>query len=142
MAGSRRSLRGKLTGLLELHEAHPTAVEHELIRLGLRWRDVGSEAFTWRDLLVVVEEISTDSALMRAMHPDIYAMPRREMELLAYYLNVANVQRGNASGARRHDFPEPPAWARSGKESKVFGSDPLPFDEMAAFLDWDGFDGV
>lgn len=125
-----------MIGLWELHEQHPEPVEHELIRLGLRWRDLGTPRLSWRDLLVIVREAPRDSAITRALDPDAYLAISRWLEGLSYLLQVANVQRGNASGARKHDFPDPPSWA-SDEEVTTFGSGPVSIEDMAAMLGGD-----
>lgn len=136
MAGRLRSHRGGITSLLELHEKFPEAVEFDLIRLGLRWRDVGSKRLSWRDALVIVNQLDEDSALARAMNPELAVRLDRWLEFISYQLDRAAVQRGNQSGAKRKDFPKPPAWVGHDDEapSSVIGSAPLNSDEMAAFL--------
>ena len=138
MAGARRDLCGGITGLWKLHEEFPEAVELELIALGLRWRHAGTEALSWRDLAVVVSQARPDGALVRAQAPEDTPQIRMErlLELIHYQLSVANTQRGNQSGARRSEFPEPPEWAKD-QDVETYGSDPVPFDEMAEFLGGD-----
>lgn len=123
-----------MTALLDLYDEVPTAIEKDLIRHGLRWRDLPSDEFTWRDLKVIIEEADADSAFVRAKYPDAYNSQAHWAEYLAYILNIANVQRGNQSHAKRGDFPEAPSWMTQEKEADHFGSAPLNSDDMAAFL--------
>lgn len=138
MAGARRNHRGGIVSLWELHDELPEAVEYELIRLGLRWRQVGTEVLSWRDLAVIVAQASPDGPLFQAKYPEEIPQIRLErlLELVHYELSVANTQRGNQSGAKRSDFPDVPEWAKQ-KDTETYGSEPVPFDDMAAFLGGD-----
>ena len=69
-----------MIGLLDLIEEHGEAVEYDLIDAGLRLRWLGTEALTWRDLLVRVRMAPKDSALYRSVHPS--ADHTFELELL------------------------------------------------------------
>src|SRR5690242_14164709 len=61
-----------MIGLLDLLDEHGEAVEYDLIDAGLRLRWLGTEALSWRDLLVRVRLSPRGSALYRvtAAHPD------------------------------------------------------------------------
>lgn len=59
LAGGIRRLDGLLTECGE-------PIEYDLISHGLRLRDLGTERFTWRDLLVIVKQSPRSSALSRA----------------------------------------------------------------------------
>lgn len=108
-----------------------------MIRLGLRWRQLGTEALTWRDLKVIVAERPPSSALTRATDPATYEATLRLLEFLSFQLQTANVLHGNQSGARPHEFPKPPSWVEGPKDETRIGSDPIPYDEMAAWLGGD-----
>lgn len=131
MAGRRGDHRGGIVGLWELHEEHPSALEHELIRLGLRWRNVGTPELSWRDVMIIVAEAPVESALTRARYEREHLRLEHLLEALHYQLAVANVQRGNQSKAKKEDFPPIPDWAL---DSNTIGKKPLPMDEMAAWL--------
>lgn len=84
-----------------------------------------------------MNQLDEDSALARAMNPDLAVRIDRWLEFISYQLDRAAVQRGNQSGAKRKDFPKPPAWVDREDDqapSSVIGSAPLNSDEMAAFL--------
>lgn len=81
---------GGIIGLLALIEEHRTAVEYDLIALGLRLRDVGTERFTWHDLFVVVHQSPRSSALFRAINPDEYAWGVAE-QVMAQAADALNV---------------------------------------------------
>ena len=69
-----------MIGLLDLIEEHGEAVEYDLIDAGLRLRWLGTEALSWRDLLVRVRLSPKGSALYRTMHP--HPDHTHEVELL------------------------------------------------------------
>lgn len=129
--------RGGIFGLLELHERHPGALERDLIVLGLRWRDVGTEAFTWRDLLVIVENSAADSAIARAMYPNEVAWGVTDYLLAAAVdaLAVGNWQRDRANGGKSRK-PKPvqrPRVRKPGEKRRKA----IPLDQMKAHLGWD-----
>lgn len=59
----------KIWGLIALHDQHPGAFEASLIRAGVRWRDIGTPAFTWGDCIALVENLAWDDPLNRARNP-------------------------------------------------------------------------
>lgn len=91
MAEGIRRDSGGIDGLLDLIDKHGKALEADLICAGLRLRNVGSPDFTWRDLLVFVQESSQDSALFRKMYPEQYQWDNQNM-LLAGILDAMNIQ--------------------------------------------------
>jgi len=134
MAGGLRHHGGGIFGLLTLYDEHPEAVEHEFIRLGLRWRDVGSKRLTWRDALVVISQAEASGALARAKYPAFHEYFHRAAEMILYELRYLQVLTGNQSKAKKSDFPEPPEWA---KDKTVYGGEQgnaLPIEELEAFL--------
>lgn len=58
---------GGIRKLRELIEEHPTEVEFELIRLGLRLDQLGSPLLSWRDLAVIVTHCAMGSPLRTAL---------------------------------------------------------------------------
>ena len=78
---------------------------------------------------MIVSQAPVGSAITRARHPDEHLRVERLLELVHYQLSVANVQRGNSSGAPRASFPPVPDWANPDVER--IGSAPIPMDEMA-----------
>ncbi len=107
----------------------------ELIILGLRWDDVGSDSLTWRDLKVIITQAREDGPLIRALFPDKALFVPRALEIMIHHLATGNVQRGNQSGAKREDFPKPPKWADDDRTS--FGVDARPMEEIGAWLGGD-----
>lgn len=65
----RRGGAGGIGQLRELISEHRSEVAHLCITHGLRLRDVGSPAFSWGDLWVLVKHAPEGSPLASAMHP-------------------------------------------------------------------------
>jgi hypothetical protein len=121
--------------LLALLDEYQEAVEFDLIALGLRLRNVGSEDFSWRDLLVVIRQSSPESALFRALNPKDFQWGLSELLLaeIADAANVANWQRG---GGKRRDYPKPIPRPGVEPDEQKYGAKPIPIDEMAEWLGW------
>jgi hypothetical protein len=69
MAQVERCSPGGICGLIQLLEKHGSAVEADLISLGLRLRDVGkTPEFTYHDLYVICANSTRSSALVRSLH--------------------------------------------------------------------------
>lgn len=67
MGGRVRCVGGGIRGLSRFLRLHQTAIEYDLIGLGLRLDWLGTHALTWRDLLVIVKHAPPGSALARDM---------------------------------------------------------------------------
>lgn len=127
--------RYEIIGLLGFIEKYGEAIEYDCITLGLRLRNVGTDDFTWGDLLAIVQQSPRSSALGRALHPDesVWGMQEQLLALIADYISVGNWQR---SQGKKKDYPKP--IPRPGVEQdKKFGADALPMDEMASWLGWE-----
>lgn len=90
---------------------------------------------SWRDLWVVVRNSGPDSALVRAIHPELSAWANGAVladlvALVADLLAVANWQRQGKKSA-----PKPKRIKRPGAKTdeKKFGSAPIPVKD---FDDW------
>lgn len=123
-------LGGGIIGLLAIVIAHGIAVEGELIRRGLRLRDLGSDRFTWSDLKAIIYTAEPGSVLAAAL-----GAPWGVAEYMAAniidLLNAGNWQRGGDRNAAR-----PKAYPRPGEKDesvKVFGSEPIAPEQ---FDDW------
>ena len=110
MACSLGAGPGGIFGLCGLIEDHAEAVEYDLIRLGLRLRDVGTAAFTWRDLWAIVSSSPRDSALKRSVRGHDWGQIDYLLASVVDALAGANWQRGGGKGARPKPLtrPKPP----------------------------------
>lgn len=111
------------------------AVEYDLIALGLRLRDVGSEALSWGDVYTVLRQSPRSSALFRAMNPDEHEWSLSNLLLgeVADAVRVANWQRGSG---KKGDYPKPIPRPGVQKTDETYGKTAIPMDEMAEFLGW------
>lgn len=130
---------GGILDLLSLLREHREAVEFELIRLGLRLDWVGSEVLSWRDLLVIVRQSPRDSAIARAVEPELaeWGLPEQLLALVADYLawmQWAKTEDGAKGRRMPSQIPRP--GVEPDAETRTFGSDPVALDELDAFLDW------
>lgn len=132
MAGRLGGHRGGIEGLLQLIDEHGEALEYDLIRLGLRLDDLGTERLSWRDLLVIVQHSPRDSALARDLLGDDALWGVTE-HLLASLLDA--VQMGNWQRGGKPHAPKPKPVRRPGARGQVrhFGADPIPISQ---FDDW------
>lgn len=129
---------GGIAGLLELADGEKTgpALEADLIRSGLRLRDVGSKKFTWRDLQVFVSEMPRECALFRAMHPELYPWDNGNM-LLADIADGINwlVWAKTKDGQKNRKHPQPiPRPGVEAKQVKRTKGQALPLDQFKAKL--------
>ena len=134
MAGGVEHQPGGILGLLRLLTEHEEAVEYDLITLGLRLDDLGTQRLSWRDLWVIVRQSPRGSALARSIHGQRAAWAQ-ETYLLADIFDVlaaANWQRGGGKGPKPKPFPRPKR--DDDATVKRFGSAPLPVDEFDAWL--------
>ncbi|MFI9506872.1 DUF5361 domain-containing protein [Nocardia sp. NPDC052566] len=136
MAAGVERRPGGILGLLELCNQHGEAIEADLIRAGVRLRDVGTKRFTWRDFAVLVRQSSADSALLRAMHPERYRWGQVE-HLLADLVDVANLLLWSKTKDGSNNRNRPSPYPRPGVEDKskrqVKGT-AMPVDQLHARL--------
>ncbi len=121
----------------ELSE-HRAAIEYDLITLGLRLDDLGTESLSWRDLLVILQNLPRTSAYARDTLGDdvMWGLGEQLLAIVADRLDVANWQRGNEG--RKSPSPRPKLIPRPGvrdSKSKI-GSDPIKIRDFDAW--WDG----
>lgn len=125
-----------MIGLLDLLEEHGEAVEYDLITAGLRLRWLGTEALSWRDLLVRVRMSSKDSALYRSVHPN----PDHTIELellrgIEYHLHfLAWAKTEDAEKRRNH--PQPYRFPWEAKPRSEYAGDAMTKAELDRRLGW------
>ena len=125
-----------MIGLLDLIEEHGEAVEYDLIDAGLRLRWLGTEALSWRDLLVRVRCSAKGSALYRALEPHPDHTP--ELELLRrmeYHLGWLRWAKTD-DGAKNRNHPEPFRFSWEPKPRSEYAGDVMTRDEMDRRLGW------
>ena len=137
MAEGCRGRRGGILGLCELIDQHPGAVEYDLIRHGLRLRDLGTRRLSWRDLLVIVQhQPAKRSAIAAAESPDDAPWGALDTHLLAEAVDMLHLlvwaKTKDASKGRKRPKPI----ERPGTRPDRIGSKPLPLDEMKVWLGW------
>lgn len=135
MAGGGWDHCGGICSLCQLLAEHGEAIEFDLLSMGRRLDDLGTSALSWRDLWVIVRNLGPDSALSRAMFPDLSAWVagRSSADLLAVIadlLAAGNWQRQGKKGAAKPKRIKRPG-AKS--EDKKYGSAPIPIRD---FDDW------
>lgn len=127
----------EILGLVDLLNEYESAITYDCLSIGMRLIQLGTQKFTWGELLAIVQHSPHISALNRAMNPDEWMWDTTN-HLLADIddqLHVANWQRGSG---KKKDFPKP--IKRPGivtDEVTKYGKDAIPYDEMAAFLGGD-----
>jgi hypothetical protein len=135
MAGGQPNFRGGIAGLCCLLEDHAEAIEYDLLAMGLRLDDLGTERLTWRDLYVVVHRSGPASALIRELQPELAAWASGAVlaDLLAHAVDL--LAGGNWQRAGKKTAPKPKPIPRPGRktESTKYGSDPIPVKD---FDDW------
>ena len=120
--------------LVDLHDEHPIAFEHELIRHGLRWRDFPNSGFTWRDLVVIVTCMDPSGPLGLAVNPqgavDAGTELARSMEHSLRWLVW--------SRSSEAEFGRPPLpWRFTWEEDDGYAADAMTVEEVNAFLGWE-----
>ena len=133
MAGGVRGGRGGIGGLLRLLREHGEAVEYDLIALGLRLDDLGTERLSWRDLLVIARQSPPGSALNRALDPGWRAT--LDTHLLRRIEHAGRVSVWQNAGGRG-PAPEPLTLPWEQRE-RAWDHDVLEWDEAADALGGD-----
>lgn len=133
-----------ILGLLGFLDDHGEAVEYDLIRLGLRLRDLPSPRLTWRDLRVIVwaEGGRQDSEIYKAQYGDNdsqWGLPEQLIAMIADSVNWL-VWSKTKDGERNRNKPKRiprPGVEDTKTETLGGGGSVLPMDEMLAWLDSD-----
>lgn len=137
MARRLRGDLGGIAGLRRLIADHKEALEYDLIALGLRFDWLGTEALSWRDLLVIVRQSPQSSALSRSLHGtdamwDLHAhllAANADSAALAVWMQSTDAQKGRNRPERiPRPGVEPP------REVSQVGSGALSIEEMDEWL--------
>lgn len=127
---------GGIVGLVQLIDEHGPAIEYDLIKLGLRLRQLGTEALTWRDLLVIAQHSGHDTALIMSIDPDAapWGLSEHLLAVVADAVIAGNWMQSEDGRKRRH---RPKPIKRPGVEQdKKYGG---KAESMAAIREWLGW---
>lgn len=135
MAEGRWDLGGGIFGLVDLLDEHEAEIEYDLISHGLRLRQLGTEALTWRDLKIIIElQPPEKSALVRSQDPEGFAWGIAE-HLLAIIADSSRARVWQEGSGKSHDKPKPiPRPGVDTTEKTRYRYDVLPVNDMADFL--------
>jgi len=135
VAGRQRHQGGGILGLRAQLLADPQtrlALQYDLLVRGYTLDDLGTEAFSWYDLLAIAKFIQTDhtSALSIHIHGQTWSM---ESQLLAIVADATAV--GNWQRAGRRSAPKPKRIPRPWEKPKTtaLGRGAIPINK---FNDW------
>lgn len=125
---------GGIFGLLDLIDEHQEALEYELIREGVRLRDLPSESLNWRDLFVLVRrwQKTPGNAFAASVHGA--EVPSWTEQVLALVFDALQgiafiLKRGKGQRPKRLT-----RWWEKRKEQR-FGRDPIPLSQFAGWWD-------
>lgn len=108
------------------------ALQYDLLTRGLTLENLGSEAFSWYDLLVFAKHVQADSksALATELHGPTWSIEAQLMAMAVDTLGIGNWQR-----AGRKSAPKPKRIPRPWEKPKVtsLGKDAIP---ISKFNDW------
>lgn len=111
-----------------------------MIQLGLRYRQLGTEELTWRDLLIVVKNLPRTSALYRSQHgveEYEWGLPEHLLADVADTLHWLQ-WKDTKDASRNRNQPKPIPRPGIIDESKQrVGSGSLPVDQMLTWLGGD-----
>lgn len=129
---------GGITGLVLLIDEHGPAIEFDLIKLGLRLRQLGSDLLSWRDLLVIVQHTERGSALRASMNPEDSPWELKE-HLLAVIADavIAGNWMQSKDGQKNRNRPKPIPRPGVVPENKKFGG---KAESVEAIRDWLGWE--
>lgn len=131
---------GGIRDLLGILRDHGEAIEYHLITLGLRLDWLGSEALSWRDLLVIVRQCPSDSSIARSFEPEqsTWGVSEYLLALVADYLATQTwMQSEDGQKGRNRPKPLPrPGVEDEDTETKKFGADPVALNALDDFLGW------
>lgn len=138
---SRRRNTGGIIGLLDYVEGNRQAVEFDLIKLGLRLRDVGSKRFTWEDLRAALVGIRSDpaSSLARAVEgPDLQWTLTAQLIAAVYdQTQYSNYLLRRLAGDDKADLPEPLPRPGVKPTTVQWAGKAVTIEEMDRLLGWD-----
>jgi hypothetical protein len=114
-------------------EDHAGAINYDLMKMGLRLRQLGTEALPWGDLHDYVRYGNTDTALALARHGAtvLWGVTDHLLAVVADALHAANWQRGGGKGMRPQPIQRPGVEGNT----KTLGAEPIPAADFQAWWD-------
>lgn len=123
MEGRVGCVAGGIRGLDRLLSEHGESIEYDLICLGLRLHDLGTEALSWRDLRIILSQQPHTSAFARATHGDDAEWGLSEQLLAAAVNELRWLHWAQTKGAGKasNRAPEPigPSWWANARKKKT-----------------------
>ena len=126
-----RNRLGGIRGLLRLLDEYGEAIEYDLICLGLRLDWLGSEALTWRDLLVIVKKSPLSSAFSVELRGHTWTVAEYLAALQVDMLRGLSWQTGGGKGQKPKPIPRPE------KKDSVGRGRGVTIEEANRRLGWD-----
>lgn len=110
------------------------ALQYDLLIRGLSLENLGTEAFTWYDLLVMVRYLQgdSDSRLSAELHGPTWSVRDQLLAQITDLLALANWQRAGRKHSPRPK-PVPRPWIKP--KVQTVGSDPIPISQFASWWD-------
>lgn len=140
-AGAGAGNPGGILGLLQFLTEHRQALEFDLIKLGLRARDIGEPWLTWEDFRTIVRQLQQErgSALALELNGQELVDWTLTNHLLATVFDSTNLVNWHLrwlGGENVGDPPEP--LPRPGIKSKTvqWTGNPVTIEEMDRKLGW------
>lgn len=128
-----------MIGLLDFIEEHREAVAFDLIQLGLRLRDFPSPGLTYGDMAIIVRQSPQGSSIARSVDPEAsqWGLTDQLLALVGDYLAwIAWSKTADGEKNRNRPKPIPRPGVETDADTRKFGSDPVPIDELEDFLGW------
>lgn len=118
-------------------DEHQRAIEYDLIALGLRLRWLGSELLTWGDLMSIVQNLPTTSALNIARYGQDTMWGLNEYLSAGIFnqLAIANWQRAGDEKAKRPTPILAPGMEAAEEDKTTYGSGAVTIEEFHKFWD-------
>lgn len=134
----RQGHAGKILSLLEVIDNHEEAVRADLIRIGLRLTDIGTEAMSWEDFHAWIRYADPKSAVYRSREGHSWSI---ETAILANLYDVmiwllyAFIRSKGGRMRKPKPFPRPEALTpATEKETENLGT-AHDVDDVKAFLE-------
>lgn len=108
--------------------------------MGLRLRDLGTDALWWRDLLVIVDNLPVTSALHRKVSPEWAAWAGGDVSAHLLAVIADGVTAGNwmqsKDGQKNRNRPKPIPRPGLEPDSKRYGGKAETVDSIRDWLGW------